>query len=179
MSAGSHRPTLGGAGRWARDLAIAGGGTSLLAVAFIEQSASSLTQPFVIAATVLGALVGAVMGLGLRRLLIAWLYLPLLVWVPISLVLGAIWGGTVGGLAMFIDEAVRPGSPQLSAVMITGALGAVAGALQLGWLWLPYAVRAGRGKSTWPVVLVALVVGTFSGYLALRLVLPWLNIRLD
>jgi hypothetical protein len=167
---------LGAAGRWARDLAIVGGGTSFLAIAFVEGFRGGHERVFLIAATILGAVVGALFGLGLRRLLLAWLRLPIVVWMPISLVLGGLWGAIVGGLAMVIAEW---GKAQISIALLAAIVAGIAGALQLGWFWLPYAVRAGRGKSTWPVVAAALLLGGLTGHLALRVLLLFIHPHID
>jgi Na+/citrate or Na+/malate symporter len=53
-------------------------------------------------------------------------------------------------------------------MLLVRLFGACAGALQLSWFWLPYAVRAGRGKSTLPLVVAAVVISTVIGAAA-----PW------
>ena len=154
---GAGRPTLGRAGAWGRDLAIVGAATSLLAGVGFERQ----LQPVMVVAAVVGAVVGALFGVAFRRLLLAWLRLPIVAWVPISLVLGAVFGGSTGLIA-----GVVTGEGHGTALLTVFA--AIAGAMQLFWFWLPYAVRAGRGKSTWPLVAAAVVLGAPIGYAALR-----------
>jgi hypothetical protein len=154
---GAGRPTLGRAAAWARDLAMVGAATSLLAGLGIERH----LEPVIVVATGVGAAVGALFGVGFRRLLLAWLRLPIVAWVPISLVLGAAFGGSTGLLAGTLTG-------ETHGTALLTVLAAIAGALQLCWFWLPYAVRAGRGKSTWPLVAAAVVLGGPIGYAALR-----------
>jgi hypothetical protein len=141
-------------------MAIVGAATSFLAVYGLEPHARP-GLGMVVGAGV-GGVVGALFGVAFRRLLLAWLRLPIVAWIPISLLLGAVFGGTVGFGTHLI---MRDGSP----LLFLAVFGACAGALQLSWFWLPYAVRAGRGKSTWPLVTAAVVVGGAIGYAALWL----------
>jgi hypothetical protein len=154
---GAGRATLGRAAAWARDLAIVGAATALLAGLGIERR----LEPVMVVAAGVGAVVGALFGVGFRRLLLAWLRLPIVAWIPISLVLGALFGGSTGLIA-----GVVAGEARGTALLTVFA--AIAGALQLFWFWLPYAVRAGRGKPTWPLVAAAVVLGGPIGYAALR-----------
>ena len=109
-----------------------------------------------------GGVVGALFGAAFRRLLVARLYQPIGAWIPVSLFLGALFGATVGLVTpLLMRERFGDG------YFLTALFGAIAGALQLSWFWLPYAVRAGRGKSTWPVVLAAVVIANAIGWAAL------------
>jgi hypothetical protein len=173
----SEGSPLGSAGQWSRDLAIVGGGTSFLAIFFVERGmGGGLGATFMFAATGFGALIGALFGLALRRLLLAWLRLPIVAWMPISLLLGGLWGSAVGALAMLVAEG---GRAQLSLTALSAVVAGIAGALQLGWFWLPYAVRSGRGKSTWPVVVAALLLGSLSGHAALRVLFLFFHPQWD
>lgn len=159
--------SVGRAVAWSRDMAIVGAATSFLAVYGLDSS----FRPSMLVVAAIGAAVGGVFGLVFRRLVLAWLRLPILAWIPISLVLGGLWGGTVasiGGLLL-----ARGGT------FVLAGFGATAGALQLGWFWLPYAVRSGRGKSTWPVVTAAILVGSVIGYAALWLLIAIWRPALD
>jgi hypothetical protein len=62
--------------------------------------------------------------------------------------LGAVFGGTVGLITPLVMR-------HAESIPILATFGACAGALQLSWFWLPYAIRAGRGRSTWPLLLTA------------------------
>ena len=161
-------PTLGRAGVWSRDLAIVGASTSFLSVFAV---AREMATSFVVGG-VIGGLVGALFGLLLRRLLLAWLHRPIVAWIPISLVLGGALGGTISVATMVVMGSC-------DGLLFTGLFGALAGAIQLSWFWLPYAVRAGRGKSTWPIVTAAVVIGGAVGYAALYLVLAILRPHVD
>jgi hypothetical protein len=105
-------------------------------------------------------------------LLLAWLHRPIVAWIPISLVLGAALGGTISVATMVVMG-------DRDSVLFSGLFGALAGAIQLSWFWLPYAVRAGRGKSTWPIVTAAVVIGGAVGYAALYLVFAILHPHVD
>ena len=148
--------TLGRAAAWSRDMAIVGAATSFLAGYGVERH----LRPGMLVAAGTGGVVGALFGLVFRRMLLSRLHLRVVQWIPISLFLGAVFGGTVG----LVTQLVLPDS---APPLFLAVFGAVAGALQLSWFWLPYTVRAGRGKSTWPVVVAAVVIGGAIGYAAL------------
>jgi hypothetical protein len=110
-------------------------------------------------------------GVGFRRLLVLWLRLPILAWIPISLALGALFGFVTG---LTTELLTRDAS-----ALFLALFGAFAGALQLSWFWLPYAVRAGRGRSTWPLVVAAVVVAGVIGRSALHLMFAILPFHVD
>jgi hypothetical protein len=141
-------------------MAIVGGATSFLAAYGVD----SRFRPSMLVLAAIGAAVGGLFGLMFRRLVIAWLRLPILAWIPISLVLGGLWGGAVASIGVLLLY-------RSDGIPVLAGFGAIAGALQLGWFWLPYAIRSGRGNSTWPVVTAAIVVGSVIGYAALWLLL--------
>jgi len=151
-----------------RDMAIVGAATSFLAGYGLDRH---LTAGTVVAGAI-GGVVGLLFGAVFRRMLLARLHLPIVVWVPISLLLGSFFGGTVGYLTPLVmnDSSIAP---------ILAIFGACAGALQLSWFWLPYAVRAGRGKSTWPVVVAAVVISTVIGHAAVWTTLTILRPTID
>jgi len=162
------RPTLGSAGAWSRDLAIVGASTTFTAGFAVVRE---VFAPLFIAAA-MGGLMGALFGIVIRRLLLGWLHRPIVAWIPISLVLGAVWGGPIGYVLALVMRAP-------SSALLLGLFGAIAGALQLRWFWLPYAVRAGRGKSTWPIVTAAVVVGGAIGWAAFYILLAILHPHID
>ena len=137
-------------------MAIVGATTSFLAGFGIEKH---LRAGMLVAAAA-GALIGSLFGIAFRRLLLAWLSLPIVAWIPISLALGGLWGGAIAAVTMLVTR-------DTEGFGVLSIFGAIAGALQLSWFWLPYAVRAGRGKSTWPLVAAAVIVGGAIGYAAL------------
>jgi hypothetical protein len=162
------KSALGRAAAWSRDMAIVGATTSFLAGYGLERH---LRAGMVVAAGV-GGVVGSLFGIAFRRILLARLHLPIVTWIPISLVLGAVFGGTIGLVTPLVMGDVE-------SMGILAFFGACAGALQLSWFWLPYALRAGRGKSTWPVVVAAVVVATVIGYAALWTMLAIWRPRVD
>lgn len=165
---------LGGAAAWSRDLAIVGASTSFLALFALDWR----VHADVVGAGLVGGVVGALFGVVLRRLLLAWLHRPIVAWIPISLILGAILGGTIGVVtSLVVPDPV--GRVFRIGWHAAGMFGALAGALQLSWFWLPYAVRAGRGKSTWPIVTAAVVIGGALGYAALYLMILIIHPHVD
>jgi hypothetical protein len=162
------RPALGRAAAWSRDLAIVGASTSFLSASAV---AREVATSYVVGG-VIGGVVGALFGILLRRLLLAWLHRPIVAWIPISLVLGGALGATISVATMVVMG-------DRDALVFCGVFGALAGAIQLSWFWLPYAVRAGRGKSTWPIVTAAVVIGGAVGYAALYLVFAILRPHVD
>jgi hypothetical protein len=163
------RPTLGRAAAWSRDLAIVGAGTAFTA-GFAVNAGQVFSSLFI--ATAMGGLMGALFGIVIRHLLLGWLHRPIVAWIPISLVLGGVWGGSIGYVLALVT-----GEPR--SALLLGLYGAIAGALQLCWFWLPYAVRAGRGKSTWPIVTAAVVVGGAVGWAAFYVLLAILRPQFD
>jgi hypothetical protein len=151
---------------WSRDLAIVGAATSFGATFGIEHQ---VKVDMLVAAGV-GGLVGALFGVAFRRLLLARLYQPIGAWIPVSLALGALFGVTVALVTPLLMRESFGDHYFLCALF-----GGTAGALQLSWFWLPYAVRAGRGKSTWPVVLAAVVIANAIGWAALAVLLAILR----
>ena len=120
--------------------------------------------------SVVAGLAGAVSGLVLGALgvpALEWLRprAPLWTLVLAAPLVGAAWGavsGIAGGLvggAMFGSEA-----PLLGAIM-----GAGAGMVQLGWMFLPYTVASVMGLPRWPVVLGASATAPLLGWVAVGL----------
>lgn len=163
MSHPSPSSPLGSTASWLRDFALIGAITGAAAPAFFWWQ-----QPgYLIACGAIGATLGGLLGVGMRPLLLGpfarW---PFGVLLLLGLGVGAVWGGGTGlggGIVGFgLDD-------QLGLPFLSGAAGAFAGALQLGWFWLPYTLRHARGRSTWPIVLAACTVSSGLGLAALAL----------
>lgn len=143
-----HRPRA-----WARDLALIGAVSALPLALW-----TALPLATVALAVVLAALGGAAIGALVPRLLHRRVRrIPLFVLVPAAIGLGGAWGGTVGMIT-----ALAVGAPYLRVTEIAAS----AGALQLGWLWLPYAIGVARRGSSWPTVIAACTLAPLVGWLA-------------
>lgn len=143
-----HRPRA-----WARDLALIGGASALpLAVC------AAVPLSTVVLAALLAAIGGAAIGALVPRLLHRRVRrIPLFVLIPAAIGLGGAWGGAVGMIAALVT-----GAPFLRVT----ELAASAGAAQLGWLWLPYAIGIVRRGSSWPTVIAACAMAPLVGWLA-------------
>lgn len=148
---------------WMRDFALIGACSGAQAPAFFWAN-----QPGYLAACGAGgALLGMALGLVLPPLLLGpvsrWPFGVLLLF---GLGIGALWGagaGLIGGVSQFgVHDRL-----QLAALSTT--CGAVAGALQLGWFWLPYTLRKARGRSTWLIVVAACLLSGGLGIAALTI----------
>lgn len=163
MSKPTSPSPLGSSVAWLRDFGLIGAVTGAAAPAFFWWH-----QPEYLAACgAIGASLGGLLGLVMRPLLLGpfsrWPFGVLLV---VGLGAGALWGGGTGlggGIVGFGLE------DQMGLPFISGIAGAVAGALQLGWFWLPYTLRHARGRSTWPIVLAACLLSAGLGVAALAL----------
>jgi hypothetical protein len=153
---------------WMRDFALVGGATGVLAPGMVLGFRGFVG--YLIAAGVSGVLTGAVLGWATWRMLQGWLRrVPKLAWFPLGGAFGGLWGGIVGtiaGLGVSIGD-VR--NIHLEIALVSGAVAAVAGAVQLGWFWLAYSLFRVRRRSTWWVVTLACVLGPTLGWLALVL----------
>ena len=150
-----HRP-----GPWVRDFTFVGGVTGFMAPYSVihDVEYASLTG-------VGGAVSGAALGIFSAWLLSGfgrrW---PKVVFIPVGLVLGALWG-----MAAAMTTAV---TPMRNLLVLSVLFAGVAGALQLGWFWLGYCYRRVNRRSTYPVVLLASLLGGglgWAGFPALRL----------
>ncbi len=158
------RYLVGSPGIWARDWAIIGAGTGVLApLGVIALSMEPGLLPFAAGAGVAGGAAGAVLGATAPRLLERVRgRVPLPVLMLLGLPLGATWGVIAGGLgALWL-----PGM-ELALVVIAAAIAGVAGAIQLGLTWLPYTVAAVTRRPVWPVVLGSVLVAPAMGWAAL------------
>ncbi len=153
---------LGTPTRWARDMALVGG-VSGFAAPFAVLGQHTELAIFSPVAGVLGGLTGAALGFVLPRILAG----PLAKRRVASLLLGGVlagglWGALVGTLASVI--ALGSGFLLVSAV-----LAGIGGAVQFGWVWLPYMMRSARRQRTWPVLLGACLLAPLLGHIALWL----------
>jgi hypothetical protein len=147
IAVGSHR-------HWARDFALIGGVTGLVAPMAVVPSIVS--SGYLGAAAVVGALSGAFLGTAVPAALSRLGNVRLPVLLMGGLGVGAVWGGVVGAAAALAAE------PALVALSVL--LAGIAGTLQFGWIWLPYVLRKIRGKRTWPLVVTALAATPALGW---------------
>ncbi|MCB9695384.1 MAG: hypothetical protein H6738_01200 [Alphaproteobacteria bacterium] len=149
--------------RWARDWALIGLASGALAPIGLGMLSSPGGQAFVVAAGLVGMMVGGLIGaLAPAALERVRGRLPIPALLMLGLPLGAIWGalaGLAGGLAVgdsnFLDFAVF------------GA--AVAGAAQLGATWFPYTFLSVLQRRTWPVVLLSVLAAPLLGWVGVIL----------
>ncbi len=141
--------------RWGRDLSVIGAVTA--ASAWLALGLASPT--FGLVAVLSAAVAGFALGLEMPSFLdTARHRMPLeLVGVRCIAVGGAL-GGFVG-----LAAATAAGNAWFLGPVV---IGAIAGALQLGWWWLPYTVLTVTERPTWPAVLVACAVAPFVGPIA-------------
>ena len=153
---------VGGTKRWATDLAFVGAVSGAVApLAFAPMMAMPAATYAVIAGAA-GAATGLALGLVAPKLLTGLLRnVPVGALLVGGIALGGAWGGLVGAITA---TAISP-HPELlhSSVEIA----AIAGAIQLGWWWLPYLMRLAKGKSTWPLMLAAAALAPFLGWIGL------------
>lgn len=138
---------------WARDLALVGATTGVALAVATPLSWSLALLAGALAGT-LGALLGALMPRLLHRRVRrrSWLLLA-----AAAVGLGGLWGGAAG-----LGAGVLAGASW----KWSAAVFATAGAVQLGWVWLPLVMARARGRSTWPLVALASVAAPAAGYLA-------------
>ncbi len=150
---------LGDRRLWARDLALIGALSSFTAPLI---AVPMIGWDYPIVASIAGALTGAALGWfapGMLAKFRRWpLSILLLVGGPI---VGALWGATVGASAIPMAISELP-----EAWWISPLVAGTAGALQLGWFWLPYTWLQARSKARWPLVVVAGCFGAPLGYLS-------------
>ena len=148
--------------RWARDLAIIGGVTSVVAPAF----AGMTILQYLVTAGLTGAATGLALGALLGGMQARLLRVPLWLLVLGALVAGGIWGGATGAAAGASIARLEYGGIYLAFSAICGA---ICGAAQLGWLYVPYANASATGRSTAPLVLAACVFACGAGVGSIRL----------
>ncbi|MEN0066790.1 MAG: hypothetical protein AAGA48_31955 [Myxococcota bacterium] len=140
---------------WARDTALVGGVTATSATLALGLMGTT----FGLAAGLTGALAGFALGLEMPTFLDSARRRLSLISVGLRCItIGFGLGGFVGLIA-----ATAAGNPYvLGPIVVAG----IAGALQLGWWWLPYTVLTVTQRPTWPAVLIACAVAPFVGPLA-------------
>lgn len=164
MASSRRNMPLGARLGWMRDFALIGAVSGAAAPAFFWWQ-----QPSYLAACgAAGAALGVLLGLVLPPLLLGpvarWPFGVLLV---LGLGVGAAWGGGTGLAGGLVGFGLHD---PMGLACVSGLCGAVAGALQLGWFWLPYALRKARGTRTWPVVAAACALSGGLGFAALSLI---------
>lgn len=141
---------------WVRDFALVGAATGFLAPYAVIRSLEY--SGFASAGGgASGALLGAFSVWLFSRVGRGWSKIVL---VPLGLALGALWGGAAGLATGLSDH----GEWLPLSVMFGGC----AGALQLGWFWLAYAVRRVNCRSTIAVVVTATVLSGSLGWVAIH-----------
>lgn len=145
MTTLAPHPVTGSPLRWARDMALVGGGTSAFVPALVSGLAPS---GYPLAAALVGAVTGALLGLAMPTLLdLVRGKVPLPLLLVGSLLLGAAWGGVAGAMA-----GVPFGAGNAGLGLVAGS---IAGAAQFGWWWFPYTFQTVRGGRTWPLLVAA------------------------
>ena len=153
----------------ALDFAVVGATSGVLAplgaVAFVgwtfgvlPQALAGLPLTYYIVAAITAAATGALVGLVVARVPPRRgpsAQLGLLFAMPF---VGALWGAVVGAAA---HVTVPDDDWAVSATMA-----AIAGAIQLAWLWWPYRSRRSSGRSTVPLIACAVMVSTVLGIVA-------------
>lgn len=142
---------------WARDFGLAGALTGFIAPASFLAFTQGVIWSFTVGAAAMGALSGAVLGVGLRTLLRGRLrHVALWRMLLAAPFVGALWGGLAGGTGAvaFSLSGDRFAHERLLDLVTVGMMfAAPVGAAQLAWLWLAYVYRRFRRLGTWPVVL--------------------------
>lgn len=153
---------IGTSGTWARDFAILGALSTGLGLV-------AMGAGLIFAVVGIGAIVGAVTGLGLG----AWLQrlvsrhgaaLPGAVLVALGPIIGGFWGAAVG---VITAVCVIPDGEIIS---FAAAFGAVSGVAQLAWFWVVYVALRARKLPTWPALVLAAVTPFLGGALMRALV---------
>ena len=110
---------------------------------------------YVAAAAVSGALAGAGLGAAVPKLLTRLRHLKVPALMLGGTAIGAVWGGVAGAIAGFTV-------PNL--FWLSVAVASIAGAIQFGWIWLPYVLKKIGRKRTWPLVLAAFAAAPVLGW---------------
>ena len=160
--------TFGRRSSWVLHFALIGAVSSVLAPAFTllidDLGPGFLPTSYYVLGGLFGTVTGAALGAGLHRLFGA-VFGRLLIALMLALMpcVGALWGGTVGLGASFS----LPDTP-VDLQTLSLFCGALAGAAQLSWFWLPYAVQRGRGHNGRILVALALLAAPFTAWVGIN-----------
>lgn len=157
------RPVTGDPRAWGRRLAWLGGATALLVV--LPFSPVGLLQIAPAGFGLVAAALGAGSGLLIGRATPGTLdrvrgRVPLWALALMAPVVGAVWGGAVGGVAGLVVDGLQEA---LLGVLAGGSVGAV----QVGMSWFPMVFQTVTGRPVWPVVLVSLLFSPVLATIAL------------
>jgi hypothetical protein len=134
---------------WARDFSLIGGATGLMAPWLLGDPS------YIAAAAVAGAIAGAGLGAAVPKMLSRLRHLKVPALMLGGMGIGAVWGGIAGAVAGFTI-------PNL--FWLSVAVASIAGAMQFGWIWLPYVLKKIGRKRTWPLVLAAFAAAPLLGW---------------
>ncbi len=160
-SSSALRKPIDPTSKWVKDFALIGGVTGALAPLAVVPGL--IGTGYIAAAGVAGVISGAALGGVARRFLQRSGSTPLPVLLAGGVGMGAIWGGVVGAIA-----GIFTGDPFILWKM-SAVFGAVAGAAQFGWLWLPYVLRQLGRRKTWPLVVASTLLAPALGWLGVLL----------
>lgn len=143
---------------WARDFSFVGAVTGLAAP--LAVAPSLFGSGFIMGAAIGGAATGALLGAIVPRVLtkLGGVPVPLLTFGGVGV--GAAWGASVGAIAAL---ALGVGSEGLAVSMTVAGM---VGALQFGWLWLPYLLNKIGKRKTWPLLATATVIAPILAFIA-------------
>mgnify|MGYP007022320170 CR=1 FL=1 len=152
---------------WSRDMALLGGLVCLQAPMIGPLFFGvKLGLLYILATGIMGALTGAVLGWMVGATLSGpgrrW---PLSMMILIGPFIGLMWGCTVGA----VSSVALPGSHNLFSAegfVLSTAIAGIAGSLQFGWFWFPYAWLRVKKRTSWPLVLFAITLGMPLGFLS-------------
>jgi hypothetical protein len=139
---------------WARDFSFIGGMTGLLAPWLLGD------PTYIAAAAVTGAIAGAGLGAAVPGLLNRMRHFKVPTLLLGGVAIGATWGGIAGAVAGLT-------TPHLFWLSISVA--SIAGAIQFGWIWLPYVLKKIGHKRTWPLVLASFFAAPVLGWASIWL----------
>ena len=164
-TAGVPQRITGSPVRWGRDLAIVGAVTGFAAPAAVFGIAPG---PFLVASILAGLGCGLILGVEMPAFLDSARKRLSLAQIAVRCI------AVGGGIGAFVGLVAAEAAGQI--FLASFAVAGLAGALQFGWLWLPYTVLTVTEKPTWPVVLVACLAAPLLGPAAVGIanILVWL-----
>jgi hypothetical protein len=139
---------------WARDFSLIGGVTGLLAPWLLGDPS------YIAAAAISGAVAGAGLGAAVPRMLVRARHWKVPALMLGGMGIGAVWGGIAGAAA---------GLTQPNLFWLSVAIAGIAGAMQFGWIWLPYVLKKIGHKRTWPLLLAAFAAAPLLGWASIWL----------